>query len=304
MKNSIIMKLFDGLVWTATLPLALMPYKTAMKTAALGGRIFFGLWSSRREFAVDNVRRAVEQGALPKDINPEETARESFCHMGRSFVEIVRLYHGRTGRILDRIEIRGDEHYIGALKKGKGLIMITGHCGNWELMALWLAVKLGSPIGVVARAQNSPYLDRLVEKMRSGSGNTVIYKQGAVKKILREIKNGGNVGILIDQAVLAKEGCLISFLGRPALTTKLPALVARKTGTPVVPCFIAREEDGSNIVTIHPEVKLSDETDKEKAVLDDMQTLTGYIEDYIRDHPSQWLWGHRRWKRAPETFPD
>lgn len=283
-------------------PLAILPLNTAIKIGAIGGRVAFYLWASRRRFAMENVRLAMEAGALDPGTPILETARGSFENIGRSVVEIVKVLFRRDERLLGDIEISGGEYLHQALALGKGLIVITGHCGNWELMAIAMAHRFPLKFNVVARAQNNPSLDRLVEEFRGRTGNRVIYKAGAVRRILGELNQNHVVGILIDQAVLAKEGCVISFLTRPALTTKLPAVLARKKQTPVLPCFIHRRPDGRHQITVHPPVDILGDENTEAAAIEDMQRMTRCVEEYIRNYPDQWLWGHRRWKRAPASF--
>ena len=266
--------------------------------------MFFYLWGSRRRFAMENVRLAREAGALPPDTPLLETARGSFENIGRNVVEIVKVLFRRDRQLLDDVEIIGDDYLHQALARGKGVIVITGHCGNWELMAIAMAHRFPLHFSVVARAQNNPALDRLVEEFRGRTGNKIIYKAGAVKGILGELNQNHVVGILIDQAVLAKEGCVISFLERPALTTKLPAVLARKKQTPVLPCFIHREPDGRHQIIVHPPVDISGDEHPDNAAVEDTQRMTRCVEEYIRTYPDQWLWGHRRWKRAPASFED
>ena len=152
---------------------------------------------------------------------------------------------------------------------------------------------------LVARPLNNPYFNALLEQARSRFGNRTIYKKGALRAITSTLRSGGTVGILMDQAVLAEEGFVIDFLGRGAWTSKVPALIARKTGAAVLPAFIRREGKGHEII-IYPEVSLSSLSDYEHAVREDTQRFSRSIEDYIRINPSQWLWLHRRWKRVPE----
>jgi KDO2-lipid IV(A) lauroyltransferase len=260
------------------------------------GVSIFHLWRSRRNIAVENMQKSIQAGGLEIPESPESIARASFKNFGRSSVEVIKIYYGLGRKIIDETAIKGIENYQAAASKNKGVILITGHCGNWELMAVTLSVKVCN-VSVVARAQDNPYLNKFIEKVRAKYGNRVIYKKGALKGILSEIKKDGTVGILMDQAVLKDEGYVIDFLGRGAWTTKMPALIARKTGTPVIPVFINLDGD-RHIINIYSEVALSGEEDTEKAVMEDTKRFTGFIEEHIRQHPAEWLWIHRRWKRV------
>ena len=224
--------------------------------------------------------------------------RENFRNLGRSFIEIIKIYYGTGRTILEKTVIKGMEHFEKARAKGKGVFLITGHCGNWELLAILASYRV-APLSVVVRPLNNPYLNTFLVKARSRFGNRLIDKKGALRAILGTLKDGGFVGILMDQAVLQDEGYVIEFLGRGAWTTKMPALLARKTGAPAVAAFIRRTESGHEI-TVHPEISLSSNSNQDEAVREDTKRFSSFIEDYIKENPSQWLWMHRRWKRAPE----
>lgn len=287
-----------GAVLVLAFPFAMLPMTLALKAGELLGFVFYVLWGSRRKIAIDNVEKAVEAGGLKIDISPSQVVRKSFMNLGRSLAEIIKIYFGLGRRLIDSIEVVGFDNYLKAKERGKGILFITGHCGNWELTALGFGARV-APLAVIARAQNNPYLNRLVEKTRARYGNRIIYKQGALMAILSVLRNNGMVGVLMDQAVLPEEGYIIDFLGRGAWTMKIPAIIARKRGAAVLPAFIHREGN-RYIGTLYPEVPLSQEKDEEKALIEDTKKFSSYIENYIREHPAEWLWIHRRWKRVPE----
>lgn len=278
-------------VYSASLPFSILPYKTG----ELFGLLMFHLWKSRRQIAIENVKKSSLR--LGYSTTPETLIKENFKNLGRSLLEVLKIYHGKGNSIAEATIIKGADNFERAREKGKGVIIITGHCGNWELMGRVMSLKLANVAGV-ARPLDNPYLNRFIEKTRASYGNSVIYKKGALKGIMSTLKNGGNVVILMDQAVLpGNEGYVIEFLGRNAWTTRMPALIARKTGAAVVPLFISRSVNGHEI-NIHPAVELSQNSNYEEALVEDTKKLSAYIEDYIRQHPSEWLWIHKRWKRA------
>jgi len=190
------------------------------------------------------------------------------------------------------------ENYRAATAKGKGVILLTGHCGNWELVALAFSSLVNTSMAVVARKQNNPYLHDMVEKMRLQYRNSVIYKQGALREILRTLKKNGNIGLLADQAVFPEDGELIEVLGHMAWASKAPVIIAGKSGAAILPSFIHREGN-RHVVTINPEHILSGDMSEEGIRLE-TQKLSRYVENYVIEHPTQWYWVHRRWKRAGE----
>jgi KDO2-lipid IV(A) lauroyltransferase len=211
-------KIFWGLqaalFYLLTLIAAFLPASFGYRTGTCVGRLIPLLLPKRRAIAVDNIRQA-----LPCMINhplwnyhsdnPEVIAREMFHNLGLSLVEICRLYHGRGEDLFRKINVRGAENYEAAKARGKGIVFLTGHCGNWEMMALTFNSLFGGSMSVVARRQNNPYLNRMVEVMRGRYNNSVIYKQGALKGMLTVLKRNGEIGLLADQAVFTEIGVLV-----------------------------------------------------------------------------------------------
>lgn len=280
-----------GALVLASVPLSLLP----VRAGEVIGLLLYRLWRSRRGIAVENLRRS-DVSPLLRGVGPDEVIRQHFRHIGRSFLEVIKVYYGRGERIVGSIAIEGMEHLGPVRAAGTGALFITGHCGNWELLPLAFSSRVQG-VAVVARPLNNPYLNRLLEQARERYGNRVIYKRGAVREILRALGRGEYVGILMDQAVLPEEGCVIDFLGRPAWTSKVPALIARKADVPVFPVFIRREGSG-HVITIQPAIRLSEASDQSEATREDTARFSAAIEKYIREHPAEWLWIHRRWKRA------
>jgi len=295
-----------ALFYSLTLIAALLPAAVCYRAGAMVGSLMPQLLPKRYDIVLDNISRA-----LPFMRNhplwtsggrsAEEIARETFVNLGSSLMEVCRLYHGRGEDIFARIEIRGREYFEAAHARGKGVVFLTGHCGNWELVALSFFPLFGDVMSVVARRQNNPYLNRMVEKMRMHYNNSVIYKQGALKGMLSILKKGGNIGLLADQAVFPEEGALIDVLGRKAWASKAPAVIAQKSGAAILPSFIHRE-DGRFVITIHPPHRFSGDM-SEEGIRVETQALSRYVEDFIVANPSQWYWLHRRWKRAGEPSP-
>jgi KDO2-lipid IV(A) lauroyltransferase len=295
-----------ALLYFFTLAVAAVPRRLVPQAGRLTGLLISRLLPGRRKVALDNIRQALPHMQSKPEWNsplvtPEEIARETFIHLGMSLVENCRLYHGRGNYLIDEIEFRGREHYDTARARGKGLIFLTGHCGNWELGALAYGRKLQSSISVVARRQNNPYLNTMVEKMRMHYDNRVIYKENALRSMLSVIKQQNTIGLLVDQAVFPEEGVLIPFLGRMAWASKAPVVLSRKTGVAVLPAFIHRE-GGHHVITFYPECSFEGGAADEE-IARDVKVYSEYIERFIIAHPTDWYWVHRRWKRAGEVVP-
>ena len=281
-----------------SLPFALMPFAISLKIGEMMGVLLFYFWKSRRLIAIENLSSAVARGAVIIKSAPESVIKQNFRNMGKSFVEIVKIYYGFGEKIFERVERRGIENYRKAHDKGGGVIFISGHCGNWELTGIVLSSKLTSVRGV-ARPLNNPYLNKLIENTRKKYGNTVIYKKGALKKILIALRKNEAVGMLMDQSVVRSEGVVADFLGKKDHIMKIPGIIARKTGSPVLPVFIRRVGRG-HLIEIGHEIELDQAEDYDQAVYNDTIRFSGHIEKYIKNNPSEWLWIHRRWKRIKD----
>ena len=284
-----------GLAILLSIPLAVLPLPWSRKAGEALGLLLFHTWGSRRKIAIENLRSSTNVQAVVISRPVEKVIRDYFRNLGRFLSEIIKIYWGLGRRIIDSVEVDGIEHLRAAQAKGKGTLLVTGHCGNWELLAIAASTKIAQ-ISIVVRPINNPYLNGLIEHVRKRYGNRVIDKKGALRHIMQGLKRNDCIGILMDQAVVPEEGYVIDFLGRGAWTTKMPAVIAHKTGAAVVPAFIHRDNHGHRI-TIFPEVELARD-EGENALENDTERFSRFIEDYIREHPTEWLWIHRRWKRV------
>ena len=290
-----------------TLLFALIPERLVQPVGHFVGRLGPLITPKRRQIALENIRLSLpfmmkKSGWNSSLQNPEIIADVMFRHLGISMVETCRLYHGRGTKIIDGIDVRGREHLEAARDRGKGVVILTGHCGNWELAALALARQFNSPLSVVARRQNNPWLNWMVEKMRLNYGNLIIYKDNAFRNMMKVIRNHGVVGLLVDQAVFPNEGALIDFLGRKAWASKTPVLLARKSGAALLPAFIHREAD-RHVIDIYPELSFTGDR-SEGGIASDVQAYSNVIEQHVIQYPFDWYWVHRRWKRAGEQMID
>jgi KDO2-lipid IV(A) lauroyltransferase len=287
---------------TVMIPFALLPPKIS---AALGkklGMLLYHLLGKWRKTGIQTITAKLPYLQAQPSWNAPENApdsiiRQVFSNIGILVAELSRLYFGTGKSLLDSVEFRGLENYDNAHNKGRGIIGITAHSGNWELMALALGIRT-APIAVIARTMKKDYFSRVLEKIRTRFGNRVIYRDNGVKEMLLFLKGGGLIGILPDQVVLPPHGILVDFMGNPCWTTVMPVKLALKTGSPILPFFIHRE-NGRNIVTIQPALEISATGSDEERILDGSTKMNLAIENHILQYPSQWNWLYRRWKGVP-----
>jgi KDO2-lipid IV(A) lauroyltransferase len=180
------------------------------------------------------------------------------------------------------------------MAKGKGVIIVTGHFGNWEIMPITLKIK-GYPGAVVGRRIYFEKYDRYLNSLRAYHGVNIIYRDESPRKILKIIRSGGIVGIVADQDVDSVEGVFVDFLGREAYTPAGPAALAKVTGAALIPAFMIRQGSKHRLIFDRP-IELVDTGDKDKDLITNTQAWSDVVASYIRKYPDQWVWMHRRWK--------
>lgn len=282
-----------SLIFIPILILGMMPRMISTRLGEFSGSVFFRIFKDKRRIALKNIGIAVS-GGLAITGPAEEIVRQHFINLGRSIAEISMLMLGRRA-ILKDIVFEDIELYEEAMAKGRGVILITGHCGNWELTSFAKAWR-SLPSASVARPLNNPYLNKCIEHLRTRHGNKVINKKGALKEILAILKKGGSIGLLMDQSVVENEAVIVEFFGEKVYAMKTPALLAMKTGAAVMPIFINYLGNGRHRLKCYKEIPVRITGSKEDDVIFNTQVFTRIIEAYIKENPSEWLWIHRRFK--------
>jgi len=213
-------------------------------------------------------------------------------------IELAALLTRPLEDTLRRIRIDGLEHVRSAMDQHGRALLLTAHLGNWELLPV--ACRLtGYRLSVVLRPLDARWLDRLATRMRERSEVDLIDKRAALRPVLRALAGGGMVGILLDQNAARHEGVFVPFFGHPASTSKSMAVLALRTGAPIVPAFIRREDTGIHRVVVSPPLASPAAADVEAAVVALTARCTEAIEAAIRTTPDQWLWMHDRWRTRP-----
>ncbi len=279
--------------------LRLLPRRAALAAGRAAGRVAWLLDGEHRRVALRNLAAAYGD-ALPES-ERRRLARRVFAHFGAVAVDCL-LMRWMKPRDLDRlVAYEGVEHLRNAFLKGKGVFVFSGHFGNWEMVAL-MQGWLGYPMAMVTRPLDNPRLENLLLTGRAASGNEVIHKHRAVHGILKAIKHGWCVAMVIDQDTRGAEHVFVDFFGRPAATTPALAVLVLKTGAPIVPVFGVPMPGGKYRITYLPEVpveRIAVAGDRESDVRAVTQECTRIIEEEVRRRPECWLWMHKRWKRRP-----
>ncbi len=261
------------------------------------GWLFYVLDRAHRRVTLTNLEQC-----FPNRTERERRAiaRATFAHFGQVLLKLLTFSALTPEQMLERAEYEGDERVRLAYSRGKGVLFFTGHFGFWECQALAHGVKL-RPIGVLARALDNPRLNELLEQIRTSTGNHVIYRQGAVRRVLKTLAAGEGVALLIDQHMHSPDAIWVNFFQRPAATTSTLAALALRTGAAVIPVF-AEPLPGGRYKFIYESPVQPPQGDGPEAIREFTQRCTDVLEMHVRKKPELWLWMHRRWRDAP--IPD
>ncbi len=268
--------------------------RRATATGAFLGLVLYTFDKSHRKTAYDNLRASFPEKT---DEELEDIIKRLYENMGRSFTEFLYLPKLPLEKLKKVVRVKGEEYLLSALKKEKGAVIIVAHFGNWEFMGARY-VEFGSST-VIAFPQSNRLTDKVITKYRTNAGMKIIFTGNAVKEIFRAIKNKGMVGFLADQDA-HREGVFVDFFGRPASTSRGPAVFALKTKAPIIMSFIVREKDNTHTVHFEPELPLVDTGDFEADVKKNTENWSVVLEKYVREYPDHWFWVHRRWKTSPD----
>ena len=277
------------------LALAWLPARVGLWVGARLGDLAWAALPRRRTVALENLTRAFPERPAPE---LARVGRDSFRHLGMNFVESCVFYFRPPDRLLSRVSIEGLSHFEAADALGRGMLLLTAHYGNWELLAASHALAR-FPLSVVMRPLDSPAFEPILERFRLRSGVELITKRRALTDIVEALRRRRMVGILLDQNASRREGVFVPFFGVPASTSKGMALIALRTGAPVLPVFIRRRPDGRHVVHAGAPVPVPSDGD----VVAFTRAFNEAIEAAIRRAPEQWFWLHRRWKTRPEEEP-
>jgi Kdo2-lipid IVA lauroyltransferase/acyltransferase len=279
------------IVRTLVALVGILPFAVIDRLGELLGLAFYAFDGPHRRIAQRNV-----EAAFPSRPAAERQliVRGAFAHFGRLLFALLKFGTLPLESMLARVEFEGEEHVHHAYLQGKGVLFVTGHFGFWELQALVHALRL-RPMTVLARALDNRALNDLLERMRTRTGNSVVYRRGTIRRVMRLLHEGQSVGILIDQHIQSRDAIHVDFFDRPAATTSVVAALALRTGAPVIPLFALPTGAGRYRLVYEHAVAPPPE-DAEHRVHEFTQRCTDVLEMYVRRNPELWLWMHRRWR--------
>ncbi len=279
---------------------ALLPHRLARRFGALLGAAFYHLHARLRTVGLRNLALAFPTFSPAERLR---ILRSHYRHLGWHFAEFCRMTRYTQAGSADWIRYEGFEHFQRAQAAGKGVLILTGHFGAWELSSFYHSL-MGHPMGLVARRMDNPLLDGFVRSIRCRHGNWIIPRDQFARGLLEAMRNGRSVGILMDTNMTPPEGIFVPFFGLPACTASGLARIALRTGAAVVPGFLLWHHDESRYV-LHfaPALQFEETADRARDIERLTAQCTAVLESWIRRYPDQWLWIHRRWKTRPAGQP-
>jgi len=258
----------------------------------------YRLLARHRKVAFDGLNHAFGKNKTPEEI--KRIARDCFIYMAKSCAELAFAL-GRPAFIRLSSVIDGKEHLDQALAKGKGVILVSGHFGNFVLMLAKLSVD-GYKTSVIMRPLKNQQIERLFGPDRDKLDiNTInsIPRTACVANTIKALRENRLLLIPLDQN-FGTSGVYVDFFGRKAATATGPVVLAQRTGAAILPCFIIRQKDDTHRIVFEPALELVKGKDEAETIVNNIQRITNIIESYIRRYPQEWSWIHRRWKSRPK----
>ena len=279
--------------------LTALPWQRAGQLGARLGTLGFRPLGIRRAVVESQLR-----AAFP-DLDDREIlriSRASYAHLGRTAIETALVPSLDRSAIVDLVErVTGWNLIEDGIRAGRGIILVTGHLGNWELGGAYLAAH-GVPVDAIVRHMANPRFDRYLNMTRASLGIRVVYDDQAVRQTPRALREGRLVAFLADQGVRGLASTFVPFFGRLAKTPRGPAVFALRLDAPIVFGAAIRQANGRYHMAFEP-VEVTRTGDRERDTDEIVARYTAALERWVRIAPEQYLWQHRRWRRQPPNAP-
>jgi KDO2-lipid IV(A) lauroyltransferase len=273
----------------------LLPEKFSLWVGRQMGKGMYYLDFGHRKVAIQNLHLAFGREKPEEEIR--SIAKKNFQNLGMSAIEFFRIPKMDVETFKKKVKIEGMEEVQKILKNGKGILLLLSHLGNWELMGLMSKV-LGDPIAVIARPiKKNKWVNDMVAEVRKEAGLEVIPTEKASQRVIRALSKNRLVGILIDQRAKKSEGVWVDFFRKKAPSTPALAVLAMRTGAPVLPVFMIRNGYRKHRLLIKEPLQLVNTGNIKKDVETNTQLMNHALESIVRQYPDQWFWVHRRWER-------
>jgi Kdo2-lipid IVA lauroyltransferase/acyltransferase len=280
--------------------LGLLPRRMARRAGAGIGALAFLAVPRLRRVGLRNLELAFPATSAAER---NRILRTLYRNLGWLLAEFCQMADYTPESTQSFVRYEGLENYLEACDRQRGVLILTGHLGAWELSSFYHSL-MGHPMSMVIRRLDNPKVDQLVNGIRCLHGNQVLHKDDFARGLLTAMRNGETVGILMDTNMTPPQGVFVDFFGTPACTASGLARVAMRTEAAVLPGFLTwREEEKKYVLEFGECLELVHSGDDEQDMVANTQLCTTAIEAWVRRYPEQWLWVHRRWKTRPAGQP-
>jgi len=272
--------------------LKILPESIKVLLGKIFGLVMMYVSSERKAITYENIKNSNLEYS---DIEIKSIVKQSYQNLGITLVELLTIdtYDYKSSK--PKVNYSNIEIIKKAKEKGKGVILLSGHFGNWELLAYSASILLNEALHIVIKYQMNPYTDKYLRNLRQRSGNELIDMNKAGLTMVKAIKNNNIIAMLADQRARKNEGLELMFLGKVARTYKAPALLALKFGTPIIVGFAVRDTDHNYNVEL-VELDHSDLEDNAEGIEELTKRYLRLLENAIKKDPGLWAWQHNRWK--------
>jgi len=273
-----------------------LPRRLALYIGVWVGTLAYYLMGARRKLALENFNQALGTQYSPAD--QKKIIKNVFINLSLNLIEFLRFSEINAKNYTRFITLHGLENLEKAHKQDKGVLILTSHMGNWEYLAA-TSTLVGKKGAILVKTAHSNGFNAFLERQRKSKNLHLFQAKNSLKEMLKFLKTGGLIGIVIDQHGIEQESVVLPFFGRPASTLKGLAVLAKHTGTPVIPAYIYRDKNWHHHVIIEPALCPSDESVEGRTL-----QYNQWLEGVITQFPDQWMWTHNRWKVANEVSYD
>lgn len=259
------------------------------------GTLLRWLSSSRARVTLDNLRRAFPEMSEQERITIQ---RASYYNLGITFVEILMFPHLTPAETRAMVEFRNLHFIEDEYQHKNGLVLLSGHYGNWELLAFALPLFVDLPISVIVMPQSNNYAEMYLNWYRARTGNQLIPMDKAARTMIECLKTGEAIALLADQAATPETDVFVPFFGHDACTYEAPAVLSLRYNAPIIVGFAERLPDGNYLVELQ-RIPSEDLKNTREGVRELTNRHVKVLEEYIRKRPELWSWQHKRWKHPP-----
>jgi KDO2-lipid IV(A) lauroyltransferase len=274
--------------------ISIMPLPMVRGLGYVIGFVFGNVLRHHRTDALEALERSIPE------LSPRECKRiiNTMYHLqGVNFAELIWYSTKDRSRLFDVLEVENEHYITEALSRGKGVLALTAHFGNFELLTMATGA-LGYKMTVIVKPIKTPAVNEVMTKLRNYEGLTFLDRDNAYRDCLKALRRNEFVGMIMDQNMTRDSGVFVDFFGKPACTSPGLAYMSSQSKAPVLPVFIHKKKDGSYVLKVQPPI--DPPVDRTPEVIHKAtQRYTKVLEDAIREDPKQWIWMHRRWKTTP-----